>query len=479
MAKTTLNKANLKKLGTEHLADLILELVQGSLALQRRVRMELSAASGPKDVASDIRKRFVSLRRSTSFVDWRKQRALVKDLEGLLHMIEKSIAPSDANEAFELLWSFLLLAPSIQERTDDSNGSVGDVFRETIELISRISPNVSMDGKLLAERILEAVVDAGYGEFDSIIPATAEILGHDGLEHLKAITREWAGKPPTEDELEKYRRYGWSSSPEEFVQRNKQTTSSVILADIADAQGDVDAYIARYTKEQLTFGTIAPDVARRLLDANRIDEAFEIICNARASEKQRPFWGNESRLDDVYEECLEKLGKTGELKQHLINLFEDTLSERSLQKYIKMLPDFEDIETEEWALSYAETYSSLTTAICFLVEWPDHERAAKTILARAEELNGDNYYRLTEVGDVLEEKHPLAATMARRAMITDTLDGKKSKRYKYAARHLAECAACTPSISDYKGFPSQQEFISALRETHGRKYGFWGLVDGK
>jgi hypothetical protein len=72
MAKNTLNAANLEKLGPERLAALIMDLVQGSAALQRRARMELSAAQGPKEIAADLRKRFVSLRRSTSHVDWRK-----------------------------------------------------------------------------------------------------------------------------------------------------------------------------------------------------------------------------------------------------------------------------------------------------------------------------------------------------------------------------------------------------------------------
>ena len=88
MSKKTLNAANLEKLGAERLAALVMDLVQGSAALQRRARLELSAAQGPKDVAADIRKRFASLRRATSFVDWRKQRALGKDLDGLLRMIE-------------------------------------------------------------------------------------------------------------------------------------------------------------------------------------------------------------------------------------------------------------------------------------------------------------------------------------------------------------------------------------------------------
>ena len=90
----------------------------------RANRMELSAAQGPKEVTADLRKRFASLRRSRSYVDWRKQRALIKDLNSLLAQIETVIAPHDAGEAFELLWSFLQLAPSIHERTDDSNGSV-------------------------------------------------------------------------------------------------------------------------------------------------------------------------------------------------------------------------------------------------------------------------------------------------------------------------------------------------------------------
>ncbi|WP_443069370.1 DUF6880 family protein, partial [Sulfitobacter sp. HI0129] len=75
MSKKSLNQANLEKLGAAKLAALVMDLVQGNAALQRQARMELSAAQGPKEVASDIRKRFASLRRSTSYVDWRKQKA--------------------------------------------------------------------------------------------------------------------------------------------------------------------------------------------------------------------------------------------------------------------------------------------------------------------------------------------------------------------------------------------------------------------
>jgi hypothetical protein len=477
MSKKTLNKANLERLGAEKLADLVMDLVQGSAALQRRARMELSAAQGPQEVAADIRKRFVSLRRSTGFVDWRGQKALVRDLKGLLSMIDASILPHDAAEAFDLLWSFLQLAPSIHARTDDSNGAVGNAMAEAMDLIVKVSPRLSQDPKALAERVLDAVAGAGFGEFDGIIPAMAEVLGTEGLDHLKRITEAWADEPATAQELARYRGYG-AGSPEAIVRRNRQTTRSIILADIADAQGDVDAYMARYTEEQLTFGTIAPDVARRLLGAGRTGEAFEIVTRARAAEKGKAVRMFRYDLDEVYEECLGKLGRIDTLKDHLWETFLQGLNAASLRKYLKLLPDFDDIEAEDKALDLAEAHPHLGAAISFLVGWPARDRAAAVVLARAAELDGNAYDTLTAAADALEVGHPLAATVLRRAMIQDTLDGAKSKRYPHAARRLAECQSCDPAIKDHGDLPSHQQFLDALRQKHGRKYGFWQLVDG-
>ncbi|MDS9469862.1 hypothetical protein RGQ15_20090 [Paracoccus sp. MBLB3053] len=473
MSKKTLNRDNLEKLGAERLAALVMDLVQGSAALQRRARMELSAAQGPKDVAADIRKRFASLRRSSSFVNWRGQKALVKDLHGLLAMIENTVAPHDANEAFELLWALLQLAPSIHARTDDSNGAIGDVLHEAVQVIARLSPKFTMSPDALAERILDAVSDAGHGEFDDIIPALAGNLGHSGLEHLKKITTAWQASPPTVSELQRFRGYGRATNPEESVRRSRAATASVILADIADAQGDVDAYMARYSAEQLTYGTIAPDVARRLLDAGRVDEAADIVSQARLADKGRNF---RDELDEIHAECLEREGRGDELKAHLWRAFEEVLDGQSLRKYLKLLPDFDDIEAEEKALNLAEAHPDLAAALYFLIRWPAHDRAARLVLARADALDGDFYELLTSASEALEAHHPLAATLMRRAMIEDTLDRGKSKRYRYAARHLAECKSSEPAIEDYGRFATHPQFVDRLRQKHGRKYGFWQLI---
>jgi hypothetical protein len=455
-----------------------MDLVQGNAALQRRARMELSAAQGPKDVAADVRKRFASLRRATSFVDWRKQRELVKDLRDLLGRIETSIAPHDPNEAFELLWAFLQLAPALHARTDDSNGAIGDVMGDAVDLVERVALRAALDPVTLADRILDAVADAGYGEFDGIIPATADALGDAGLDHLKRITMAWADAPPTEEEIAQYRQYGLSGSPADRVRRDKDLTRSVILADIADAQGNVDAYMARYSAEQLTYGTIAPGVARRLLDAGRVAEAHEIAARAMEAERDKPFRMFNDDLDAVYEDCLDRLGRIEDLKAHLWATFEATLSARCLRKYLKLLPDFDDMAAEERALDQVEAFPHIEAAIAFLVHWPSLDRAARMILVRGDELDGNNYHTLTTAAEALEERHPLAATLLLRAMIEDTLDGAKSKRYRYAANHLAACRSCDVAIDSDGAIQTHDAFVDALRQRHGRKHGFWSLVDG-
>ncbi len=98
------------------------------------------------------------------------------------------------------------------------------------------------------------------------------------------------------------------------------------------------------------------------------------------------------------------------------------------------------------------------------------------MLERASEIDGNAYYLLDPVARQIEGRHPLAATLLRRAMIDDTLDGAKSSRYKHAARHLLECQSLATMIRDYGTFETDEAFTSRLRTSHTRKTGFWKQV---
>jgi hypothetical protein len=156
--------------------------------------------------------------------------------------------------------------------------------------------------------------------------------------------------------------------------------------------------------------------------------------------------------------------------------FEERLSADQLRAYLKRLPDFDDVEAEERAMNHALGFRSFAAALGFFTEWPKPGRAAQLVLARGSEIDGNLYYLLDSTARLIEGKHPLAATLLRRAMIEDTLDGAKSTRYKHAARHLLECRSLAASIRDFGEFETHESFVSRLRARHGRKTGFWSQV---
>lgn len=95
---------------------------------------------------------------------------------------------------------------------------------------------------------------------------------------------------------------------------------------------------------------------------------------------------------------------------------------------------------------------------------------------RRRELNGDHYEILSPAADVLAEKTPLAATLLLRSMIDFALKQNRVKRYRHAARHLAECASLAGGIRDFGGFEPHEHYTVRLKAEHGRKSSFWTLV---
>lgn len=81
-------------------------------------------------------------------------------------------------------------------------------------------------------------------------------------------------------------------------------------------------------------------------------------------------------------------------------------------------------------------------------------------------------FLLDPAAQLIEGKHPIAATLLRRVMIENTLNGAKSTRYKHAARHLLECASLAPGIQDFGDLETHEIFVGRLRAKHGRKAGF-------
>ena len=478
-SKKTLNTKNLETLGAKHLAELLVEISEGDAAAKRRLRMELAAAQSPSDLAKEVRKRLTTIARSRSFVDWQGVRSLANDLDTQRRAIVQTLAKTDPKEALDLLWRFMDLAKPIFERCDDGSGTVNGVFHEACHDIGELAPKAKTEPTLLADRAFDALATNDYGQFDDLISVLAPALGQKGLEHLKRRMVDLSDKPverPTENDRVKI---GWSSSgpiyADEIEERSRVRTVRLALQEIADAQGDVDAFIGQYGEDTRKVPKIAAEIALRLLEAGRAEEALQTID---AAERRKPSGWDWPDFDweDARIDVLEALGRTDDAQQVRWDCFERSLSSTHLRTYLKKLPDFDDVEAEEKALDHAQGFHSRLGALSFLVSWPALDRAAKLVIEHADDLDGDHYEILTPAADALAAKHPLAATLVLRAMIDFTLGKARSSRYKHAARHLLECSSLSSAFEDLGAFEVHDGYESRLRQEHGRKASFWSLV---
>jgi len=472
-SEKTLNVKNLTALGAQRLADLLLEVTAGDAAAKRRLRLEL-ASRGGGDVVAEIRKRLISIAKSKSFIDWRKIRTLARDLEVQREAIAAYVASANPGEAFDVLWRMLEMAPSIYERCDDSSGSIGTVIALVREDLAAVATQSGQGVSALADRVFTAVCANDYGQFDGLIGIMTPALGLEGLGRLKAKFEELGANRPEDASGRECQVIGMSMRgpiyAEDYDRGRHARLVRSALTEIADALGDVDGFASQYSDDERTNPAIAAALAERLLSADRAGEALAALEKASRAVHQGGHWPNWQR---VQIDVLDGLGRSSEAQDERWLVFERGLDAGYLKAYLKRLPDFDDIEAEERALSLALHYPSFHQALSFLTDWPAHDRAAALILARCSELDGDHYGLLTPVADAIEQRHPLAATLVLRAMIDLSLDAAKAKRYGHAARHLQTCEYLARRIEDFAGHADHARYVADLRSRHGRKTGFW------
>ena len=472
-SKSTLNAKNLEALGAERLAQLLIEISTGSAVAKRRLRLELAGAQSPKEAGREVAKRLTSIARARSFVNWQNRKPLVTDLESQLRAIREQIAPSDPTEALALTWRFMQVATPLFERCDDSSGIVIGVFHDACALLGEIAHAAGPPPEALADAAVDALRDNSYGQYDGLIAILAPALGAEGLAHLKARIETLAATPVPVPPKGEWQAVGYGSGGATYAhqmeERARQSLVRMALKDIADAMGDVDAFIAQYDPATRKVPKIAAEIATRLLAAGRAGDALGFL--ERAEFRDRAWVPEEwqaARLD-----VLEALGRADEAQAFRWACFERDLSPDYLRGFLKRLPDFEDIEAEERAMADAAAHPGLLPALGFFLDWPSPDRAARLLIDRHSEINGDRYELLVPAAETLSERYPLAASLALRAMIDFTLTAARSKRYGYAAQHFAECAELASRINDFGAFETHDVYVERLKAQHGRKYSFW------
>ena len=109
----------------------------------------------------------------------------------------------------------------------------------------------------------------------------------------------------------------------------------------------------------------------------------------------------------------------------------------------------------------------------FFAEIGELAEAAAVVVGAPGELNGDMYFGLVPLAEKLEPAHPLAASLAYRALLESILSRGQSKYYHHGARYWVLLLQIGPWVADWKGFESEVEYRERIGREHPRKTAFW------
>lgn len=387
---------NLARLGADRLAAIVADAADSRPELKRRLRMELAAEQGSEHLALELDKRLNTLGASRSKVSWRKRPTFVADLEVLRVLVAERLGGLDPAMALARMWVFMDLARRLGTRVRDKDGGVAAVFDRAAADIGRLAQRETRIADALAEAIGRN--PAAWAEW---LPAVLSQAPKSMIQDLFRRLRERSGGSP-----------GWAG----------------ILRQVADAAGDVDAYLTTFTPQALRTPSIAAEAAQRLLAAGRVEEAGRLLQTAGKSKTPEPDFDWETASIDY----LEAAGQQEAAQRARWAAFERTLSAERARAFTKRLPDFEDVEAESRAFDIAARHADTQRGLRFLMDWPALPEAATMIEARAEELQVSP--DLAEVwAGRLRARHPRAAHTLLRKAAADA----------FARREFATCERLT------------------------------------
>jgi len=533
--RASLNAKNLEALGTARLAALLLQHTEGNAAARRALRLALAEQRGPLEMAQEVRKRLAAVERSSSWLDQKRRDALLADLDRQRQAMVGPIAAHDPDLAVELLWRFLDLASSLQDRCDCSDGAELPLFHQASADLGQVACRAKGSTAALAEQVAAALLENEGGEYDHLIEHLKEALKPEGLEQLRQMME--AKRPPRrsdvkqadgeaasfdgeeddeeeadgdgsigtpyfdgrdwlvddddfdadcdvdfESDYDDESESGYEEDDEDYDldpdPRDRGQTVRLAMLAIADALGDAEAYLAEYRDHEpiaLKRPLVAARVAQRLTTAGRADEALALLDAAEALPHQTP--PGPGPWIDARIAALDQLERGEEAQQLRWKFGLLRLSNQHLRDYLKRMPAFEDGEAQERALDLVLEHPYLGPALEFLHQWPDRRRCARLILARPAELDRADEKVLGVVAEALEAEQPLAATLCLRALIEAIVEQARSNRYRHAVRHLSSCRRLAGAIEAWGTIPDHRSYINELLYAYGHRVGFINQLD--
>lgn len=399
-----------------------------------------------------LKSKIAGIRRGKRFIDYQKSGPYARELESLLDEIDRTA--DDTRQGVELVAAFIQTDDAVLGRADDSDGSIGDVYR--ILACNSFARHASQceDKEWLQNLLLKLYANDEFGVRESIIANSTNFLPESYLRRM--VDEFWL---LGEKETNEHKKYHWYIPIEAIA---KQLKDPELFERACRAKWPELPVAGHLNIAETYFESGYPLVALQWLDKVSPDETFRLDERERLLFKVLEALGDKARAEEVAWRIFRRFRS-----EETLLLLLDVIGQSERERLI-------DIEIAEISQSPELDY----VAVGFMMEMERFDDAERYITERSDQLNGDYYHELLPWAKTFDKQEKfLVGSIIYRALLEAILRRAKSKYYTYGIRYLRKLDDLAQQVNNWGDFMNHDDYKLNLQIEHKLKRSFWTRYD--
>jgi len=246
-------KNQLEALDKSILIDMIIQLSESSFDNKKMINLSL-ASNNPMKVAKMLMKAVSTLEKAAPRYDYKEANRVSHEIEHIVSQVEKYLLGKAPNLAIDILKELISIDDILFDHIDDSYGAMGCAYTYLYSVLDQAFASSDESPESIAEYLIETYLDDEYGCRHSLFHEINHCLKDEKAIFLEKAVLNHPMKP---------------------------YLKSDILKKTADLSNDVDKYIQAVSMNLPINPSDACEVAKRLLKANRPNEAIDWLSHVQ------------------------------------------------------------------------------------------------------------------------------------------------------------------------------------------------------
>lgn len=465
--------------------------------LDKKIERLLLQSDKPK-LIKKLTSNLKGLRRRRKVLNYWENSDFVTELHYLMDDI-MSLYPEQPESCLALLELLIASTDATMERVDDSKGDISDIYSRLTLLWLPVAASCYKQEKqtidleeqdiltqVWIEKVKAMVSDNDYGTKDRLLrnidklfsASEIKVLIEDYKYHYQTLITEVFNN----DETCSLNMTSYSPMNANSLEKLALETA---LTDLAWALGDIATFEEIYNDlcEYRPLSKHTFDVLIRfMIEHGAYEAALCYLEKDKLSQDQPAHFINDiDRLDWLGVIYSQQDNKEAYYSV-LLSAFELESSAERFRQIMTIASPAQQASLRKRVYELADQHDIMTT-IGLWLEIGEVKKANQVAVARYNEFDELHYTILTEwlaKLKQLSDNTNLIRVIIYRSLLNDILDNGLLLAYGHAARyykHLVKLDGfISRSIGGYTSLNTHQDYVKALKQTHGKKYSFWERV---